>query len=383
MASIPDPSPLPGRMPRLDGLRALAILLVLFHQFDRTGDVSNPAALAIELVFERGWVGVQLFFVLSGFLITGILRDTRGRQGAYRDFLIGRTLRIFPLYFGTLAVLTVLLPALGLVPADYPHHAIWYWLFVANWTQDVVGGQLPHFWSLAVEEQFYLLWPLAALTLPTPRFLRLCGGVMVAALLARLAMRIAGIRPETIYMATFARMDALAAGAAVAAWMRTPGALEALRRRGREAWIAAGLLALAGFVATHGYERDTFLGQVVGYEVLSLVFALLVLLVASADAMGMGGWGTGWLRGKLLGRIGLYSFAMYVFHKPLHDLVGKPVLAYYGFPDKVPLAVDLIYTAFAMLATFAAAALSWHLYERRFLALRARRRRPQAGAPPG
>src|SRR6266852_9355595 len=108
---------LPARLPTLDGLRAIAILLVVPHNLNLIAMRGGGAGLLVAGL-HRGWIGVQLFFVLSGFLITSILLDARDAPDYYRSFFVRRVLRIFPLYYATLLVLFVLLPALGLLPSS-------------------------------------------------------------------------------------------------------------------------------------------------------------------------------------------------------------------------------------------------------------------------
>jgi len=151
-------------IPALDGLRALAILLVIPHNLDILSAPYRAVEVPPVTVMHAGWIGVQLFFVLSGFLITGNLLDTRGSANYYRAFIGRRALRILPLYYGVLLVTFVLVPLLGSMPEKLQETApnqVWLWTFLLNWSapygHTVVG--FGHFWSLAVEEQFYLLWP--------------------------------------------------------------------------------------------------------------------------------------------------------------------------------------------------------------------------------
>src|SRR5438128_1258045 len=110
--------PLRRHLPALDGLRGVAIALVLLHNFNLDGPVGGAAGRALNAALEVGWVGVQLFFVLSGFLITGILLDTRDAPNARGAFYVRRILRIFPLYYAVLAVRFLVLPhVLTLPPA--------------------------------------------------------------------------------------------------------------------------------------------------------------------------------------------------------------------------------------------------------------------------
>src|SRR5262245_39580963 len=153
----------PPHIPALDGLRGIAILLVIPHNADV---FSNSAAWLwpAALLAHAGWIGVQLFFVLSGFLITRNLLDSRAADNYFQSFYWRRVLRIFPLYYLTLIAGLVIAPRLFQFPsgalASLQNQA-WLWTFLSNWTQPLgleVSG-FSHFWSLAIEEQFYLVWP--------------------------------------------------------------------------------------------------------------------------------------------------------------------------------------------------------------------------------
>ncbi len=149
------------RVPAFDGLRGIAVLAVIFcHLSDY-----YPEQNAVKVFLHAGWCGVDLFFVLSGFLITGILLDTRAAQNYFRAFYARRVLRIFPVYYATLlSVLTIahFFPKLNSV-LPIAHDRIFYFFYLNNWWPllkdswhaNIIG----HFWSLAVEEQFYLVWP--------------------------------------------------------------------------------------------------------------------------------------------------------------------------------------------------------------------------------
>jgi len=369
---------IPQHLPALDGVRGLAIALVLCHNFQILEGPPDLIGRVAELAFDLGWIGVQLFFVLSGFLITRILLQTQDAPNYYFAFFGRRLLRIFPLYYATLAVAFILLPALGAMPArweaDRPQQ-LWLWLYLSNWTAPYGSAShaFPHFWSLAVEEQFYLLWPLLVHRRSAAQVLRWCGAIALAILGVRIGMLAAGLGPDPVYSFTVTRLDALAIGGAAAAWLQLPGAPAraiALRQR----LIAAALvLAAVGFVATRGYPRTSPLGQTLGYSVLALVFALGVVAAAAGDAVADGvaarGW-VGWLRAAPLRLLGRYSYGMYVFHKPLHDLAGKPLLQSLGLYDHAGSAVAVAYIAVATLVTLGLAMVSYHLFEKRFLGLK-------------
>jgi peptidoglycan/LPS O-acetylase OafA/YrhL len=108
-------------LPALDGLRGVAILVVLIHTFGLLDAPTTLAGRVFGAFMSQGWVGVQLFFVLSGFLITGILFDTQGAENYYSGFYARRVLRIFPLYYGTLLLTLVILPVFVSLPAPLAH----------------------------------------------------------------------------------------------------------------------------------------------------------------------------------------------------------------------------------------------------------------------
>ena len=245
---MPSPvtdTPAPSHVPALDGLRGLAVLLVVPHNVN-TG--AQGLARVVTFPAGAGWIGVQLFFVLSGFLITRNLLASRGSGNYYRSFFARRILRIFPLYFLFLFVALIVLPSTGLEGAQYRHdrsHQIWLWTFLVNWTlpfgPNVAGfGQ---FWSLCVEEQFYAIWP-TVVAKWARRLLALCVALAAAALALRLIFLTAGLPLDTAYTFTVSRMDAVALGAliAVAAHDRRRPAWFA--RPGRSFWIGVGVLGL-------------------------------------------------------------------------------------------------------------------------------------------
>jgi peptidoglycan/LPS O-acetylase OafA/YrhL len=370
---------LPRHYPGLDGLRGLAILLVLLHMLNllnlQDGGSGLPAYVYSRLT-HVGWTGVQLFFVLSGFLITGILLDSQRALNYYSGFYARRVLRIFPLYFAVLAVAFIVLPAAGIVPAnvalDRPHQ-FWLWTYLSNWA--ALAGQgskaFPHFWSLALEEQFYLIWPLLVRSRTPAECVRFSVGVAVASLALRTVLTLAGVSDDLIYENSFCRMDALALGGAAAAALRIPAWKDRIVAARNRLLLASLAVAVAGTIVTRGFWTGTFVGATVGYTLVSLIFVLLLVAVAGADVAGARGWPS-LFRFAPLRTLGKYSYAMYVFHKPLHDYLGKPLVAAFrpDLPGSVLLCVA--YIAGGVLVSLAVAWVSWHLYEKHFLRLKRR-----------
>jgi len=374
-----DPAPAhpvspPARLPTLDGLRAIAILLVVPHNLNLIATFDGTQFVVAAL--HRGWIGVQLFFVLSGFLITGILLDARDAPDYYRSFFVRRALRIFPLYYATLLVLFVLLPALGLVPTSFKRDAmveLSYWAYFSNWYGPFHQGEesVSHFWSLALEEQFYFLWPFVIHRRSAGWVMRLCLAIAAASLLFRVVMLLAGTPAQAIYQFLVTRMDALALGGAAAAAFRVPSAASWTLDH-RRFLLGASLLSLvAGAVLSRGYNLTHPVTLSLGFTFLAVGFAQLVAAGVAADLLGAAGWPAA-LRWSFLRRVAKYSYAMYVLSVPLHFLVGKPVLSALGLAAGNSILVDLAYIIVGTALSFLAAAASFHLLEVHFLNLKDR-----------
>lgn len=201
--------------PALDGLRGLAILMVSVYRFGRELDpASHPAIAVVRRLVPVGQYGVDLFFVLSGFLITGILLRSKDRPHYYRNFIARRALRIFPLYFASLLLGLIVLPQLfGTDMFDKARdQQLYLWTYTTNlrmsWLNSWCFGPFDHFWSLAVEEHFYLVWP-AILCFTRQRLLWVCLTLILTVLVGRTLAATNpafGVAVETL---TLFRLDAL------------------------------------------------------------------------------------------------------------------------------------------------------------------------------
>jgi peptidoglycan/LPS O-acetylase OafA/YrhL len=373
-------------LPALDGLRGLAILMVIAHNVQQLDTYRmGPVVKATFLMFNLGWAGVQLFFVLSGFLITGILLDTLGKPGALKNFMVRRALRIFPLYYGALLVIFVLLPALNLQPDIYKAQApyqIWLWTYLSNWTDPLGYGpeKLPHFWSLAVEEQFYLFWPLLVLAVRTPKGVAwLSLAVALIGLGSRAWMVKAGVDVNAIYSFTICRVDALALGALVAAWWRIPACASWFEGHLKQICIGVTVMVICAALWTHGFPRTTPRDMVLGFTVLAVAFATMTWTAALRDSRLAEGGDSQAVRPTLwhrvltirpLREVGKYSYGIYVVHKPLYDLFSARALKALGIATEGSILNATLHIAAVTLVSFAAAWLSYQLYEVHFLNLK-------------
>ena len=291
----------------LDGLRAIAILLVLLVHSGLYYLVDIvPSGSSWQYVVVNGRSGVDLFFVLSGFLITGILLDTQHRSDYFPRFYWRRALRIWPVYYAFLFAAFLLHPRAFTVTGLSPF-ALYYRNFLpSDGVSDVYFGQ---YWSLCVEEQFYLVWPLIVYFWPRRLRLPLVATLIATALLLRFTLMHRGMNEYVVYRLPFCRMDSLAVGAGIAVLIR-----EQVSHRVRRMifWmaIAAGsaiLIYVGGVDGPHNDYRFMTVG-ITGY---ALVFGGIVgLCVMTERRTAM----TAWLRAPFFKAIATRSYAMYLFH---------------------------------------------------------------------
>lgn len=367
-----------GRLLPLDGVRGLAVLIVIIHNSAWIAGASEQFLLKLtSAIFATGWIGVQLFFVLSGFLITGILLDTKGKPQFFRSFYLRRILRIFPLYYAVILLTIVVAPLVAWSPAwaaaVRQSHRWAYWVYVQNWVTTSPGiDALSHTWSLAVEEQFYLVWPLIVWLIGRRSLTRLCLVAMVGTPFIRLAARLAGVPQSFVYASTIARLDALAAGALVAVLLREDDGREVLGRwQGRIATVA-GIALLALVVVQRGFNSDELPIQVIGQTLIAILSASLIAF-AVEEGPGAARRLQAFLSADTLRTLGKYSYAMYLFHQPIQQFL-TPILGdqVRGADTPWRLARLSIYLLLVLLLTLLAALVSWRVIEKPFLNLKDR-----------
>jgi peptidoglycan/LPS O-acetylase OafA/YrhL len=368
-------------MPALDGLRGLAILLALFHHFAMVRP-EEPRQGLIALA-DFGKFGLDIFFVLSGFLITGILLDTRNRPHYFRNFYARRTLRVFPLYYAVLAFFFLALPWIhsrsqlaygraqhwGSAVNDWP----WYLGYLSNVLFTLRDGFGPSgldlTWSLAIEEQFYLVWAVLIFFTDAPRLMRISAILVILAPIVRIGMWLAGGSWIQIHVFTPCRLDGIALGSFLASAMRSPG----YDSQGLLKWarrIALG--ASAGLVALFpwGGLRETSMAlHTLGYSLVVFLCAGGLFLSVHANPKSLAGRLFG---GSFLRFFGKYSYAMYLFHLPVRDLLTGALYPLSWVPG-VPGSGLIPILAFMVLCsglTLIPAFLSWHLFEKHFLRLK-------------
>jgi peptidoglycan/LPS O-acetylase OafA/YrhL len=303
-----------AHFPTLDGVRGLAVLLVVVYHYVKFLDPHRLGTVILHRATALGWGGVDLFFVLSGFLITGILLDAKGAGGYFRNFYVRRVLRIFPLYY---AVLVVVALAGWLRVTGAGWDTLWacqayLWLYLSNFGMALTGFSfntdwlwLGHFWSLAVEEHFYLVWPAVVLLCSRRWLLRLTLALVVLGALGRVLAR-CWLSTDDIYLLTPFRVDGLAAGAFLAVWLRGRPCLAI--------WVPRSLLvcclaALAVVGLWRGSSHNDVVVQGVGYSLLAVASCCLIV-----EALYPSGWCALLLGNAALRFLGRCSYGLYVYH---------------------------------------------------------------------
>jgi len=337
----------PRRIPQLDAVRGLAILVVMFHNISPKYPLFHS-----DKLFSDGWMGVDLFFVLSGMLITGILLDTKQSLGYFKNFYVRRCLRIWPLYYSLLFFMFVVVRFLNtseyhlVVQSSSPWWA--FPLFLQNFLLPIstnAAGPLGVTWSLAIEEQFYLVWPLVVRFCSLTQLRRLA----VAEICLSPALRYyLSLHHVDLYTNIFCRLDGLMAGALLALLIRTDDFVPS--KLLKRAWILLLITAPLAFLT------EAFHARWIVFSFTALASAAFVFVSMFSERK----WLQAIMTNRFLVYTGTISYGLYLLHKIPFGLVQTLRL------DRNPyLPLPIIFVT-----SFALAALSWNLLEQPFLKLK-------------
>lgn len=344
--------------PLLDGVRGLAIFsVIIFHSslipnqnfFDK---LLHGMSLA-------GWAGVDLFFVLSGFLITGILLRTKGTPNFFFNFYMRRSLRIMPLYYLFLVFFFYFVP-------QTVSFGFTYWTFLSN----VLLSRLGHFqsailditWSLAVEEQFYLLWPLIVWSTKREKLAKVAFILFLVSLAIRIGLFWSGANPMKNYMLLVCRMDGLCAGAWLACRLDflSPKTLKRM---------FYGMIGINAVVFCWDVGLDSVLMRTVGYSANALLAASLLGCLCTREIPLLNSF----FGIKFLRVCGKYSYGMYLLHMPVIHWIhskGESVWTPLQHAFGMGLPVQILFHTVSVGATLIAAMIVYHGYEKYFLKLK-------------
>ena len=365
-----------GHMPVLDGVRGLAVLMVLVFHFIGGTLPTNAIERVIVGITNYGALGVELFFVLSGFLITGILYDTRDTPHYFRNFYMRRALRIFPLYYFVLILIFMVAPLIPLFAGPTLDALVdrqaWAWLYGVNIYLAKQGdwsfSYLQHFWSLAIEEHFYLFWPFVVFLLAQRPKLLIAVSLALAlgAMLGRLVGSLAGLNWITTYVLTPFRLDGLALGAVLALLVRQPGGLARLQRALPTVASVTAVLVIATFAWTR-VMADPALTLLLPLRAAFLQILLACLLFWALVAPERAAV-TQFFTSRPMTLLGKYSYGLYVYHH---------FISYYFTSNRTELELArwfgshgiavIVQAAVGIAASCALAYVSYEFFEKRFL----------------
>lgn len=358
------------RVPVLDGLRGIAILLVLlYHTVFGTFTVS-PGMRIVTRLGHLSWSGVDLFFVLSGFLIGGILLDTKDSPRYFKTFYIRRAYRILPIYAAIVAAYVVWLIVVRVQHGQWGDSSVnqvplWAYLtFTQNmwtaggWTELMVGGVT---WSLAVEEQFYLTLPALVRNISRSALTWTLVSVVIAAPLLRIAIHLIFKNGNVAdYVLMPCRADALSLGVLVALLLRTPRFWKFVMDRPTLVYWIAGIALLGPVWLTYrGYGMFDNVMVEVGYSLLALFYTSCLLLALTAK-----GIVRRILHNRALRELGILSYCVYLIHVSLVEGVRR-VLALRFENSTRP--THLLSLVIGIPLVVAVAKLSWNLFEQPML----------------
>jgi peptidoglycan/LPS O-acetylase OafA/YrhL len=359
------------RIAALTGLRGFAVLLiVLQHSWLTSHRDGTPFIDHWFKSFNGLWIGVDLFFVLSGYLLTRILLEAKGQPNYFRNFYMRRCLRIFPVYYGLILVAVVA----GLVERCHSWSELpWIATFLTNvsislqhsWSLFLAGIPVCHLWSLSVEEHFYFVWPFVVKKSTRHLFWLCVAGIAATTILRCIYLSIShdSFAINIVHVLTPFRMDGILAGAAVACIHQNGSPT---RKQAQIALAIGSCMFIALGITTHFDYSQPLLASI-GYTAIAIAAASLVSWLISATAQDRLSKACS---NSALMFFGRYSYAIYLLHLPVATYFNHQIRAM-GLGTS-PLAVVSLGMIAPFICTVLLSLLSWHLLEKHALKLKTR-----------
>ncbi|HMU94055.1 MAG TPA: acyltransferase [Anaerolineales bacterium] len=368
------------RFNELDGMRGIATILVISYHIFKRGDyfTTNAVLHFITSLTLYGWYALDTFFVLSGFLITGILLRTKEEKDYFKNFYVRRSLRVFPLYYFVLALILFLMPKLDPdYVAEIPKALPYYLFYQQNWFHfltNVKGTEhLSVTWSLAIEEQFYLLFPFLVYFTRKETLAKVAGGIIFVSILARVLSAFLWTDVDQMtnfyFYNTFTRFEEISFGILIAVAFTYPDWKAKLSRIAMPVFLIAYPALLITEAVTSrsiGIPHPAYGNvplTVVGYTLASVFAAALIVVLTTHDRMS---FIRRFFRNKVLTFFGDHSYSIYLFHMP----IGLTLLDYLWRNDYRGWQIYFLYIGLTFGITIFISILTWNFLEKPMLGLK-------------
>ncbi len=363
----------------LEGLRGIAILMIMLRHFYNEEIIRDAYPIIGPIITKlaiAGNYGVELFFVISGFLITNVLLDSKNGPNYYRNFYMRRFLRIFPLYYAVLFVIFFILPHLvtfDTAAKDITTRQIWFWTYLSNapwagggWDNSAIF-RLGHLWFLCVVVHFYIIWPLIIYKYEQQTIVKICLAGMIVCLTARIFYTTAGW-PEFFRWTTITKCDGLLWGSFLAVGLKQKNITNLIHEYTPIVALLSGLIFSALILVPRRLMWDTSQYWWTFMETVSVLFFGGVLLLALRETGAL----TALMKNKLLVTLGKYSYGLFIIHNiclPLFQRLFKPTELAIKLDS--PMMAQGIYYILTITSSLILAFATWHLYEKQFIKLKA------------
>jgi peptidoglycan/LPS O-acetylase OafA/YrhL len=346
--------------PALDYLRGLAIMLVvLYHNFSM-----------LPLV-KFGFLGVDLFFVLSGFLITDILIRSKGKRHFFKNFYMRRILRIWPVYYATLLIILFILPYFFYANYDlqyYKSNQLWFYGFLQNYLFILKPLEhsflLNHFWSLAIEEQFYMVWPLLIMFIGEKKLLYFITALFFLIALLRLAPFYLHSKNNYDVPFTFFRIDGILAGSGLAIFFSQGKHLS--KKKIAAIVAAAAMINLFYFLSMVLLKKSFPYFPYCGFSTFAVLFGLITCRAIQTPHFYAGS-----KRWAIVPFFGKISFGLYIYHWPVYTLLFPSInKIFLNWPGLSSVADEYCSAIIVTLLAILMSVISYRYFERFFLSLK-------------